>query len=105
MADIVTSYLDIGDNRLVLTDAAAQGALETKANIDGSYDTMTVGNAEQLVSSVGIEDKVPYNFRTAGGSVDIGDRLMEKVVGGTIAWNQLVNNLARMSIPCKLLVI
>lgn len=60
-----------------------------KANIDGSYSSMTVGNAEQLVSTVGIEDSVPYNFRTAGGSSDIGDRETDMVVGGTVAWNQL----------------
>lgn len=64
---------------------------ETKANIDGAYENMTVGNAEQLVSSVVIEDKVPYNFRTSGGSVDIGNRMTDKVIGGTIAWNQLVD--------------
>lgn len=63
--------------------------LENKANIDGSYASMTVGNAEQLVSTVGIEDSVPYNFRTAGGSADIGDRETDMVVGGTVAWNQL----------------
>lgn len=66
--------------------------LDSKANIDGSYDSMTVGNAKQLVSSVGIGDSVPYNFRTSGGSVDIGDRLTDKVVGGTIAWNQMIEH-------------
>lgn len=57
---------------------------------DGSYQQMTVGNAEQLVATVGIEDKVPYNFRTSGGADDIGDREVDKVIGGTVAWNQLV---------------
>lgn len=64
-------------------------ALAEKANIDGSYEGLTAGNAEQLVSSVGINDKVPYNFRTTGGSADVGNRKTEKIVGGTIAWNQL----------------
>ncbi len=59
---------------------------------DGYYEQMTVGNAEQLVSNVGIEDSVPYTFRTAGGSADIGDRETDKLVGGTIAWNQLIQN-------------
>ena len=62
-----------------------------KANIDGSYEQMTVGNAEQLVSSIKEEDKVPYVFRTSGGSIDIGDREEDKIIGGTVAWNQLVN--------------
>ena len=71
--------------------AAIQNMLgvANKANIDGSYPDMTVGNTEQLVATVGVEDSVPYNFRTAGGSADIGDREVDKVVGGTVAWNQL----------------
>ena len=63
---------------------------ELKANKDGSYTDMTVGNAEQLVATVGVEDKVPYNFRTSGGSADIGNREVDKIVGGTVAWNQLI---------------
>ena len=63
--------------------------LENKANVDGAYEQMTVGNAEQLVSTVGINDNAPYNFRTSGGSADIGDRETDAIVGGTIAWNQL----------------
>lgn len=63
-----------------------------KANVDGNYPNMTVGNAEQLVSTVGIDDSVPYNFRTSGGNVDIGDREVDEIIGGTIAWNQLVQN-------------
>lgn len=66
--------------------------LRGKADIDGYYEEMSVGNAEQLISSVGINDKTPYNFRTSGGSNDIGDRKNEKIVGGTVAWNQMVQN-------------
>jgi hypothetical protein len=65
---------------------------DTKANIDGSYDDMSVGLANQLYSSQMTEDEVPYLFRTSGGSIDIGDREYDKIVGGTIAWNQLVQN-------------
>ena len=64
----------------------------TKANVDGYYEQMTVGNAEQLVSTVFIEDKTPYIFRTSGGSADIGDREYDEIVGGTVAWNQLIQN-------------
>ena len=73
--------------------ADIQSALVNKANVDGAYEQMTVGNAEQLVSNVGIEDSVPYNFRTSGGSADIGDRAdVKKVVGVSLPWNQLVQN-------------
>ena len=71
-------------------DAKAVGdALAEKANIDGEYESMTVGNAEQLVATVGENNKTPYNFRTSGGSIDIGDREVDKLIGGTVAWNQL----------------
>ena len=78
-------------------DNALDGRLDTveetlpnKANIDGSYESMTVGNAEQLVSNIRVNDKTPYLFRTSGGSVDIGDReYVNGIVGGTVAWNQL----------------
>lgn len=63
-----------------------------KADNNGHYSDMTVGNAEQLISTVGIEDRVPYNFRRSGGGADVGDREVDKLVGGTIAWNQLVQN-------------
>lgn len=65
-------------------------ALETKAEIDGYYEDMTVGDAEQLVATQYVEDETPYKFRTAGGSADVGNReYVDKIVGGTIAWNQL----------------
>ena len=70
----------------ILPDELAQ-----KANIDGVYEGMTVANSEQLISTVFIEDQVPYNFRTAGGSIDIGDREYDTIVGGTVVWNQLFN--------------
>lgn len=64
---------------------------ERKANIDGYYPDMTVGNAEQLNSSKYVENSEPYTFRTSGGSSDIGNReYLDAVVGGTVAWNQLV---------------
>ena len=75
-------------------EAAAEQAeqtLNSYAHVDGYYEQMTVGNAEQLVSTVGVEDKVPYLFRTSGGSADIGDREVDEIIGGTIAWNQLYN--------------
>lgn len=56
---------------------------------DGTYQNLTAGNAEQLVATQYVEDKVPYNFRTSGGSADIGNRKYETIVGGTLAWNQL----------------
>ena len=84
-----------GQNEYVpLTEATAE-AMARKADIDGNYPDMTVGNAEQLVSTVGVDDNAPYNYRTSGGSADIGDReTLNAVVGGSLAWNQLVRDEA-----------
>ena len=75
------------------TDALASDMEENYAQIDGYYDEMAVGSAEQLISTVLTEDSAPYKFRTTGGSADVGNReYVDKIVGGTIAWNQLVKN-------------
>ena len=66
-----------------------------KANIDGYYEEMTVGDAEQLVATQFVEDNKPYLFRSTGGSSDVGNRsYLDKIVGGTVVWNQLVCNEA-----------
>lgn len=58
---------------------------------NGNYPNMTVGNAEQLVSTVFVDDEVPYNFRTSGGSADIGDREYDEIVGASMPINQYVD--------------
>lgn len=83
LASIPEDYSD-----LVAEVSSVKGDLQLKANIDGYYESMTVGNAEQLVSSVYVEDSVPYLFRTSGGSADIGDREYDKIVGASVVWNQ-----------------
>lgn len=94
--------LEIIDNHLVSLDttltqegdaaeAKAVGEqLNTKANVDGYYEELTSGSAEQLLSSKFTEDGAPYVYRKTGGSLDVGNRKLEKIVGGTIVWNQLV---------------
>lgn len=62
--------------------------LANKANVDGAYEGLTAGNAEQLIGKVFTEDDAAYTFRTAGGSADIGDREYDEIVGGSIVWNQ-----------------
>ena len=72
--------------------AAIAAALVDYAKTDGYYIDMSVGNAEQLISDIYETDSVPYTFRTSGGSMDIGDREVDEIVGGTVAWNQLCNS-------------
>lgn len=71
-------------------DEAINESLATKADADGSYDEMIVGSAEQLISTELTEEKVPYTLRASGGAADIGNRETDMLVGGTIAWNQLL---------------
>ena len=78
-------------NVVATTEADELHALDSKkANKNGNYEEMSVGSAEQLISTVGVEDKAPYLFRTSGGSADIGNRETDMLVGGTLAWNQLL---------------
>lgn len=64
-----------------------------KANVDGYYEEMTVGDAEQLIATQFVEDNEPYGYRTTGDSADVGNRAyLDKIVGGTVAWNQLVEH-------------
>lgn len=96
----LTATLDSGETETCtfdVTDGAVTsvngrtGAVTGLAEQDGYYDDMTVGGAEQLISSTYVTDSVPYVFRTSGGSADIGDREFDEIHGGTIAWNQLLN--------------
>lgn len=73
-------------------------ALESKAEIDGNYDELTAGTAKAVLSTTYESDSEPYNFRRSKSN---GNRKsVEKLVGGTIAWNQIVNtNFTSVTIP------
>lgn len=66
-----------------------------KSDIDGTYPDLTSGNALQLLTDKGTTDKVPYFFRPSFA----GDRETDKLVGGSIAWNQLIQNGKAPSSP------
>ena len=68
------------------------GAVTGLAEEDGYYEEMSVGGAEQLLSNMYETDAVPYKFRTSGGSLEIGDREYDEIVGGSLVVNQLVEN-------------
>ena len=86
-----TFDFDVTDGEV--TNASLAATLEDYAKTDGYYQDMTVGDAEQLVSTIYEEDNTPYLFRTSGGSIDIGDReYINGIVGVSVAWNQLVQN-------------
>ena len=64
---------------------------ELFAKVNGYYEDMSVGSAEQLLSNMFEDDSDPYLFRSTAGSKEIGDRVYEDaIVGASVAWNQLV---------------
>lgn len=70
-----------------------EDGLDEYAKVDGSYDAMTVGAAEQLLSNNYIENNTPYIFRKTADGASVGNRAyIDELVGGTITWNQLVQN-------------
>ena len=78
-----------------LTDAQKARARDNidAAATSGEYDSLVAGLAKNLKATVGVTDAAPYTLRTAGGSLDVGDRmLLKKLVGCTFGWNQKVQN-------------
>lgn len=63
---------------------------------NGYYPNMTVGLSENFVGT-GEPTRRIFNYDTAGGSADIsdGNAEIDKIVGGTVAWNQLIPNSNR----------
>ena len=77
----------------VPADAKTVGEeLENKLAIDGYSELATVGNAEQLVATQHVTDTEPYIYRKTGGPNDVGDRVYDTIVGGSVVWNQLVDS-------------
>jgi hypothetical protein len=53
-----------------------------------------VGNAEEVLSDRGETDEAVYLFRKTGGTKKAYNReQVKKLVGGTVAWNQLMNHV------------
>ena len=86
-------YVDTGANvhRLLAEDDAA-AAIEAalSAYSEGDYPDMQVGG---LFSDEYIVDTAPYIFRPTAGGKKVGNRERDKLVGGTVAWNQMEGTL------------
>ena len=84
----LNDYVTQTDLATTLDDYVTEDALD--AFEKGTHEDMTVGDAEQLLSDVYTENSEPYLFRKTGGSDKVGDReYLDKIVGGSLAWNQL----------------
>ena len=58
---------------------------------NGYYEEMSTGTSDQLMSTQYTTDSVPYLYRKSGGGVEVGNRMRDKIIGGSVVWNQLVN--------------
>jgi len=56
----------------------------------GSYPDMSVG--EVFSDDSYTSDQTPYLYRVSGGGVEVGKVEADTIVGGTVAWNQIVQN-------------
>lgn len=67
-------------------------SLSQKANIDGSYDGMSVGIARNLEGRTDVTDS--FFQRTTGGDAEVanGTAQLNEVKGKSQVWNQLVQN-------------
>ena len=82
--DVIDDDAGIGDYDLTWSADKLAG------EFGGTQENMTAGNALFLLSNRGETDKEPYTFRKTGGSKNAyGREMLKKVVGGTVAWNQL----------------
>lgn len=98
------NVLEVNGSEYDVADAVARESIETlrtdtetelanKANVDGNYEGMTVGNALELVSTVKENDQVPYYYRTTAGNAEAGDRAyINAIVGASAVVNQLIQD-------------
>ena len=59
---------------------------------NGTQDNLTAGSVKQLLSTTGTDNSVPYLYRA--NPTDADRAVMEKIVGGTVAWNQQAKELS-----------
>ncbi len=89
IADAVDAWLDAHPEA---TTTVQDGAItEAKLNDEvthGVFEDMTVGTALSVWNDEGVTDSLAYKFRQTGADAV---RELDEIVGGTIAWNQLVN--------------
>lgn len=88
-----------GIDRIELTDTTGAVKTYTIYFTDGStYDfEVTDGEVTDAVLDEATivqanSDNVPYLFRPSGGDVRTGRKEFDTIVGGTVAWNQLVSD-------------
>lgn len=97
IADGSITTAKLADGAVTL-DKLAAAVIAHFCLTNGYYINLTAGNAEQLISNVYETEQNPYTFRPSGGSLEIGDRETDKLVGMSLPWNQLVRNVDELSV-------
>ena len=90
------------DDLKTTVDSIETGGADVVANpeLQGDEDILvglevnnTKYKVDNFISSVPINDKTPYLLRTTAGGNDVGSKKKVKaIIGGTVAWNQLIKN-------------
>jgi len=91
------AFVKIGDTSIDLsgyvTTTALNAALAAKANVDGYYQKMVVGLAENLVDTKGQGAEQQFIRRTSCGEESISDdgvAQIQEVRGSSNVWNQII---------------
>lgn len=89
------AFTDGTNTTFDVTDGEVTQAVldETVADLKSELANEGVVQGSQgLVSDSKISDSVPYLFRQTADGQRVGNVLYEEIVGGTVAWNQLVQD-------------
>jgi len=80
---------------LVLAKKHTDEQVAQKANIDGYYETLAAGTADNLVDRKGTGTSQNFLYRTSCGDASIADDgsgIIQSIQGNTLIWNQLCPN-------------
>lgn len=92
IADAVDAWLDAHpEATTTVEDGAITSAKLNDEVKTGVFEDMTVGTSLAVMNDEGVTDNFAYKFRQTGGNAV---RELDEIHGGTIAWNQLVEELS-----------
>ena len=98
--DISLASLQAGKQNVLTFDNVPTDGSNNPVRSNGIYDALAekadkngfINGSMKLVTDATVIEKVPYNLRSSGGKVGAVCQNTDKIVGGTIAWNQIFTN-------------
>ena len=89
IADAVDAWLDAHPEATTTVEDGAITIAKLNDEVKtGVFEDMTVGTSLAVMNDEGVTDNLAYKFRQTGGDAV---RELDEIVGGTIAWNQILN--------------